>query len=80
MNIYVEAAFRFLQINNLKHASMKKLISILLPSLFTLAATSQTMLDTALNFTVKDVYGNTFTLFDKLDENKIVVIDFFSTS
>ncbi|MFU8844790.1 MAG: hypothetical protein ACNA7V_13385 [Bacteroidales bacterium] len=59
---------------------MKKLISILLPSLFTLAATSQTMLDTALNFTVKDVYGNTFTLFDKLDENKIVVIDFFSTS
>ena len=59
---------------------MKKLISILLPCLFTFAAASQTMLDTALNFTVKDVYGNTFTLFDKLDEDKIVVIDFFSTS
>lgn len=59
---------------------MKRLISILLPCLFTIAAASQTMLDTALNFTVKDVYGNTITLFDKLDEDKIVVIDFFSTS
>jgi hypothetical protein len=59
---------------------MKNLISILLPCLFTIAAASQTTLDTALNFTVKDVYGNTITLFDKLDEDKIVVIDFFSTS
>jgi hypothetical protein len=59
---------------------MKRLISILLPCLFTFAAAPQTLLDTALNFTVKDVYGNTFTLFDKLDEEKMVVIDFFSTT
>lgn len=40
----------------------------------------QTLLDTAFNFTAKDVYGNTYYLFEILQENKIVVIDFFSTS
>jgi hypothetical protein len=41
---------------------------------------SQTTLDTAQNFSVKDTYGNTIKLFDILDEGKIVVIDFFSTA
>jgi thiol-disulfide isomerase/thioredoxin len=41
---------------------------------------AQTMLDTAANFTVKDVYGNTIELFDILNEGKLVVIDFFSTA
>ncbi len=41
---------------------------------------SQTTLDTALNFTVKDVNGINIELFDILDEGKIVVIDFFSTA
>jgi hypothetical protein len=43
-------------------------------------AISQTTLDTAQNFSVKDTYGNTIDLFDILDEGKIVVIDFFSTA
>jgi len=34
---------------------------------------SQTTLDTAVNFSVKDVNGNTLNLFDILDEGKIVV-------
>ena len=40
----------------------------------------QTLLDTAVNFTVKDTYGNTIELFEILNEGKIVVIDFFSTT
>lgn len=44
------------------------------------AGISQTTLDTAQNFSVKDTYGNTIKLFDILDEGKIVVIDFFSTA
>jgi hypothetical protein len=40
----------------------------------------QTLLDTAVNFTVKDPYGNTYYLFDILQQEKIVVIDFFSTT
>jgi len=42
---------------------------------------SQTTLDTAVNFHVKTIDGEPIFLFDLLDnENKIVVIDFFSTS
>jgi hypothetical protein len=59
---------------------MKKLCAILLFSGFFLMSLAQTTLDTALNFSVKDVYGNTISLYDKLDEDKIVVIDFFSTA
>ena len=59
---------------------MKKLIFILF-SAFTIASVSaQTTLDTAVNFTAKDVYGNTIELFDILDEGQMVVIDFFSTA
>ena len=45
-----------------------------------LGANAQTLLDTAVNFSVKDVYGNTIELFSYLDDDKIVVIDFFSSS
>jgi len=41
---------------------------------------AQTTLDTAVNFSAKDVYGNLHELFDILDEGKMVVIDFFSTA
>jgi thiol-disulfide isomerase/thioredoxin len=42
---------------------------------------SQATIDTALNFNVKTTDGTSITLFNLLDnENKIVVIDFFSTT
>lgn len=59
---------------------MKKIILIVSLFILVVWVQSQTLLDTALNFTAKDVYGNTYVLFDILQENKIVVIDFFSTS
>lgn len=40
---------------------------------------SQTSLDTAVNFSVKDIEGKNIELFDILDEGKTVMIDFFST-
>lgn len=48
---------------------------------FVLASTglkAQTSLDTAANFTVKDVNGVTHRLNEYLDQDKIVVIDFFT--
>ena len=45
-----------------------------------MAGVAQTTLDTAVNFSVKDVMGNTHELFDILEEDKIVVIDFFSAT
>ncbi|MCD4682718.1 MAG: hypothetical protein K8R86_05510 [Bacteroidales bacterium] len=59
---------------------MKKLLLIITVSLFVFALNAQTILDTALNFTVKDTYGNTIELFDILDAGQMVVIDFFSTT
>ena len=58
---------------------MKKTFLTILLAGFLVAGIAQTTLDTALNFSVKDTYGNTINLFDVLDEQKIVVIDFFST-
>jgi len=59
---------------------MKKL-TLLLIILFAIKVSfGQTQLDTALNFSVKDIHGNTIELFEILDEGKIVVIDFFSTT
>lgn len=52
----------------------------MLGSLFALTINAQTLLDTALNFIVKDTYGNTLELYDILDEGKMVAIDFFSTT
>ena len=59
---------------------MKKLLFAILGFFMVLSVNAQTLLDTALNFTVKDTYGNTLMLYDILDEGKIVVIDFFSTT
>ncbi len=59
---------------------MKKYILLLLLLITFQYAHSQTPLDTALNFTVKDIYGEQIELFPILDEGKFVVIDFFSTS
>ncbi len=59
---------------------MRKLILTLFISMFAFAMSAQTLLDTALNFTVKDTYGNNIELFEILDEGKMVVIDFFSTT
>ena len=44
------------------------------------ASIAQTTLDTALNFIAKDIYGNRIELYEFLDDDKIVVIDFFNTS
>ncbi len=63
----------------MKFYSMKKLILLIITPFLMASGFSQTLLDTAINFTVKDIEGNTFHLFDILDDNKIVVIDFFST-
>lgn len=41
---------------------------------------AQTTLDTAVNFSVKDIHGYTHKLFPLLDSNNYVVIDFFTTS
>ncbi|OQX79557.1 MAG: hypothetical protein B6D61_03350 [Bacteroidetes bacterium 4484_249] len=59
---------------------MKKLLFILFAAFVFVSASGQTTLDTAINFSVKDVAGNTIELFDILDEGKIVVIDFFSAA
>jgi hypothetical protein len=54
------------------------LLSIL--SIVFFGANGQTLLDTAVNFSVKDVNGNPIELFSYLDDGKIVVIDFFASS
>ena len=59
---------------------MKKLFTVLALVLFGATLQAQTLLDTATNFSVKDPYGNTIELYEILDEGKIVVIDFFSTT
>lgn len=59
---------------------MKKLILLSAMFMLFLATSAQTLLDTAVNFSVKDVHGNTIELFSYLDDDKIVVIDFFSSS
>ena len=44
------------------------------------AINAQTTLTTAVDFTAKDIEGNTFNLFSKLGEGKYVLIDFFFTN
>jgi len=59
---------------------MKK-FTYLLFIIFTVnIAQAQVPLDTAINFSVKDIHGTTIELFSLLDEGNLVVIDFFSTS
>jgi len=47
---------------------------------FGVSLRAQTTLDTAVNFSVKDTHGYTHKLFNILDSNNYVVIDFFTTS
>ena len=58
---------------------MKNLFFILLVC-FSLQLNAQTNLTQAVDFTVTDVHGNSFNLFDKLDEGFHVVVDFFFTT
>lgn len=59
---------------------MKKTILSLFVSLTAVFGFTQTTLDTASNFTVKDINGQVWTLFDILDQEKYVVVDFFSVA
>lgn len=59
---------------------MKKITLLVVLFVATHWAMSQCMIDTAVNFSVKDIYGNNIELFPILDEGKLVVIDFYSTS
>lgn len=59
---------------------MKNVLPLIL-SLFALQTVfAQVQIDTALDFSVKDIYGNKIELYELLDQDKLVVIDFFSTS
>jgi len=59
---------------------MKKILLVSVLFIAAISLNAQTLLDTAINFTIKDTQGNNLELFDILDENQIVVIDFFSTT
>ncbi|MBE9483816.1 MAG: redoxin domain-containing protein [Bacteroidetes bacterium] len=59
---------------------MKKFSYLILFLFLVNISFAQTQLDTAVNFSVKDIHGNTIELFPMLDEGKLVVIDFFSTT
>ena len=58
---------------------MKKLLLAIF-TLCALAVNAQTSLTTAVDFTAKDIDGNTFNLFNKLDEGKYVFLDFMFTT
>ena len=49
-------------------------------TLVTFALNAQTNLNTAVDFTITDVHGNTHNLFNYLDDGKHVIIDFFFTT
>lgn len=57
---------------------MRSLVYIVAFTLVTTLLHAQTSLDTAVNFTVKDVNGITHLLHEYLEQDKIVVIDFFT--
>jgi len=59
---------------------MKKIFLFFAVIFTAMSINAQTLLDTALNFTVKDTEGNNHELFEILNNNQIVVIDFFSTT
>ena len=59
---------------------MKVLLSTLIILIIFQFSRAQVPIDTAIDFSVKDIYGNTIELFPLLDEGKLVVINFFSTS
>ena len=53
---------------------MKKLLLTIF-AFSAICVNAQTSLTTAVDFTAKDIDGNTFNLFNKLDEGKYVFID-----
>ena len=60
---------------------MKKLTLLLIAIITASISFAQTTLTEAVNFHVKTIYGETIWLFPLLDdEDKIVVVDFFSTT
>ena len=56
---------------------MKKLFMLIIVIVIGFSAFSQTNLTTALDFTVTDVDGITHDLFDYLNDDKFVVLEFF---
>lgn len=60
--------------------SMKKIYASFLLLLTVTFMQGQTPLTQAVDFTAKTIEGESIKLFDLLEEDKIVVIDFFSTS
>jgi len=59
---------------------MKKLYILFIALIVAFTLQAQTLLDTALDFTVTTTAGQQITLFDMLDQDVIVLIDFFSTT
>lgn len=59
---------------------MHKFTLSLILAITVMAASAQVQIDSALNFSVKSIHGETLELYPILDEGKLVVIDFFSTS
>ena len=60
---------------------MKRISIFIISLVFSLGLSSQTTLTEAVDFHVKTIEGVTIDLFTLLDgQNKIVVIDFFTTS
>lgn len=58
----------------------KYTLTVLISLFFSTVALSQTPHTTALDFSVKTLKGDIIQLYPLLSENKIVVVDFFSTS
>jgi len=56
---------------------MKKLLPIILLIWILVPSKAQTPLTTAVDFTVTDAEGQTFNLFNALNSNKYVLIDFW---
>jgi len=59
---------------------MKRLFSFLFILCFSVKISAQTPLTIAKDFSAKDLQGNTHHLFDYLDSNHYVLLDFFTTS
>jgi thiol-disulfide isomerase/thioredoxin len=59
---------------------MKKFLSLIAGIMFCSVLAAQTPLTTAVDFTVTDIEGHSFNLFNKLNSNKYVCIDFFYTT
>jgi thiol-disulfide isomerase/thioredoxin len=59
---------------------MKRLLYFLIITFLTCNISAQTQLTVAKDFSAKDIEGTTHHLFDYLDSNRYVLIDFFTTT